>query len=84
MDKKRFIEIIESKRDNDASFLSSLKILQNYVDADLKFGENDNVYNSASINELIEKGVTEDDLSYVRNANWILDEKKENLIRLFI
>ena len=75
MDRELFDKIfdeIESKWEGDNAF-QGLQILSKYTDNLLQDAEHDKIW-SVDVDELIELGITRDDVVMLRRLNWMIEE----------
>ena len=82
MNEEKFTEIMESEiktKWTGCNVFSGLKIITKYLpDVGIEGAGHDIVY-SASIDEIIEAGITEEDVTALRRMNWMIDENGEGL-----
>jgi hypothetical protein len=76
MTEERFIEIMEGDNRNwegDNAY-QGLQILSKYTDNLVHGADHDIIY-SASIDTLIEAGITEEDVIKLRDLNWMVEDE---------
>ncbi|MFX1452438.1 MAG: hypothetical protein ACFFCM_16480 [Promethearchaeota archaeon] len=84
MTEEKFIELMESNEDFDVSWegcnvFSGLKIITKYLPKKgIEGAEHDIIY-SVFISDLIDAGITEEDIVALRKLNWMIDETNTGL-----
>lgn len=82
MTEERFIELMEADVDTDwegCNVFSGLKIITKYLpEKGIEGAEHDIIF-SACVSELVEAGITEEDVVALRKLNWMIDEMGEGL-----
>lgn len=78
MNRERFEEIMDGHSklgnyDDDNAFLG-LQIIRKYIPKKGIAGAEHDVIYSATVDELLEAGLTEEDATELRNLNWMIDE----------
>lgn len=84
MTRERFIELMEGKSELSEyrgycnAFLG-LKIITKYIPKGGICGADHDIIYSATISEILEAGITEEDTVELRKLNWIIDETNTGL-----
>jgi 3-deoxy-D-arabino-heptulosonate 7-phosphate (DAHP) synthase len=82
MTKEKIIEIMENTEselfeiDGD-NILMGLQILSNYTDGRVLQGADHDIIYGPDIDECIENGITEEDVTQLAKLNWILDSETD-------
>lgn len=74
-------EVMSLKPDYSTSLINSYLTLSKYVNISLINDENNRLFYSCSVEELLNSNVEIEELIYVRNGNWELDSQKKCLIK---
>ena len=74
-------EIMSLKPDYSTSLINSYLTLSKYVNISLINDENNKLFYSCPIEELLNSNIEIEELIYVRNGNWELDSQKKCLIK---
>ena len=81
MNKYFLYEIMKLDSDNSLSLTNSIVLLSKYVDVKLMNSEDNNLYYTCKVDDILKSNIDNEELIEIRNGGWELSNDKECLIK---